>query len=287
MRLVDSGSTVRGIVRVDNGDDLLGALEALAAATAWTEALVTGAGSVSLIELAGSAGSAVGASSPTDTFEDAEIVQLSGRIARRAEGCVVTLHATLIEHGNVRIGRIVAAIANELLLAVDAITTTHAARALPAQEAAQVTRADAGANGTLTAASPHPEAPRPSATTASAAPQATPPSLPLPQRPASLAAQPTLPAPLAPRPLATRLRENGIADDDFDNEVEIQPGDLLEHPQLGSCEVVGDDPSGGTRVRMPSGRVGVLRLDTLRILPPPDEGASPRVYRVAGPRKRS
>lgn len=278
MRLVDSSATIRGIVRVDPGDDLLGALEALAAAAGWTEALVTGAGSLSLIELAGPGAS-------TDTFEEAEVLQLSGRISRRAERGIVTLHATLLEHGNLRTGRIVAAIANELLLAVDAITSTHAARALPAAAAAPVARSSAGANAASTAALPGAQAPQPSAATLGPSPPGSPASATASPRPASSAAQPMLATPLA-TPLAPRPLAHYIGDDELDHSAEIQPGDLLEHPQLGRCEVVGDDPSGGTRVRMPSGRIGVLRLDTLRILPPPDESASPRVYRVAGPRRR-
>ncbi|MSP24958.1 MAG: hypothetical protein EXR75_07285 [Myxococcales bacterium] len=86
---------------------------------------------------------------------------------------------------------------------------------------------------------------------------------------------------LAPKP--NRKADDGEPDYSDD----VVAGDVLEHPQLGACEVMGDDPSGGTRVRMPSGRVGVLRLETLRLLAPTDDSTGRQVYRVAGPRKRT
>ena len=68
---------------------------------------------------------------------------------------------------------------------------------------------------------------------------------------------------------------------------DVLPGDVLDHPQLGMCEVVGEDDDGGTQVRVPSGRIRTLKLEALRILPSdrePPEGKS--IYRIDGPQRR-
>lgn len=49
---------------------------------------------------------------------------------------------------------------------------------------------------------------------------------------------------------------------------EPQKGDFVEHRQFGLCRVEGEDPDGGTRVRLPSGARKVLRLDVMEVLPP-------------------
>jgi len=67
---------------------------------------------------------------------------------------------------------------------------------------------------------------------------------------------------------------------------EVEPGDFLQHPQLGFCEVVADDDSGGTRIRVPSGRTRVLRLDALHLLAPETDEEGRRVFTVTGPRRR-
>ena len=75
----------------------------------------------------------------------------------------------------------------------------------------------------------------------------------------------------------------------FDDDEEIpepQTGELLVHPQLGTCTVVGDDDSGGIRVRVPSGHVRVLRLDALRVAPATTDEQGRRVYQILGPRRR-
>jgi hypothetical protein len=89
------------------------------------------------------------------------------------------------------------------------------------------------------------------------------------------------------KPVVQRLPAAGSGGDDVEDAIAVvDPGDFIDHPQLGRCEVVGDDGSGGTRVRVASGRVLVLRLDALRVLPASVEPDGRHVYKVAGPRRR-
>ena len=75
--------------------------------------------------------------------------------------------------------------------------------------------------------------------------------------------------------------------EDEDYEVPIaNPGDYLDHPQLGLCEVVGDDDSGGTKIRVPSGKLRVLRLDALRVNPAERDDEGRKVFKIVGPRRR-
>jgi hypothetical protein len=81
-------------------------------------------------------------------------------------------------------------------------------------------------------------------------------------------------------------RKVEVFDDEDDDIVDPQAGEFLAHPQLGLCEVVGDDDSGGVRVRVPSGHVRVLRLDALRIAAATRDEEDRQVYKVIGPRRR-
>jgi predicted DNA-binding protein with PD1-like motif len=63
-----------------------------------------------------------------------------------------------------------------------------------------------------------------------------------------------------------------------------QRGDFVEHRQFGLCRVEGDDPDGGTRIRLPSGARKTLRLDVMEVLPPRREAG--RVVYPIRPRSR-
>ncbi len=71
--------------------------------------------------------------------------------------------------------------------------------------------------------------------------------------------------------------EAADADGD-DEEIELQAGDVLDHPRLGRCEVLQCDGERVT-VRMPKGRTGELHLGILRLRLRDGAGAT-RVYAV-------
>ena len=254
MQLVDPEAVARGLIRVSPGEDLIEALQALARVAGWREALVTGAGDLDLVELAVADGSG-----GTVTLENAELASLSGRIVLTDGGGVeVVLRATVLAEGGLRCGRIVAAMTGGLVLAVDAVVEpSSAASATPSAPRASVSR---------TTPSPAPVAVEPSDEGARAA------SKPLSQS-------------FTTRPIVQRPTTPAFSGDGDEDNPEVEPGDVLDHPQLGLCEVVGDDGSGGTRIRMVSGRVRVLRLDALRVLAGEEDADGRLVFRVAGPRR--
>lgn len=69
-----------------------------------------------------------------------------------------------------------------------------------------------------------------------------------------------------------------------DEPSEPQRGDFVEHRQFGLCRVEGEDPDGGTRIRLPSGARKTLRLDVMEVLPPRREAG--RVVFPVRPRSR-
>jgi predicted DNA-binding protein with PD1-like motif len=249
LRLVDAEAIARGIIRVEPGEDVIASLESLAAAAGWEEAIVSGAGALELCELATGPGDTV-------TFENADLVSLAGRIGRREGGVEVVLRAALATTAGLRSGRILAAVAGRLTLIVDAVLVEPAPRAAPKR-----------ARGPSMSQPPPPPAQ-------------------MGEQEARAATQP-LSQGFTTKPVAQRLPATGSSvDDDEDTIAVVDNGDYIDHPQLGRCEVVGDDGSGGTRVRVASGRVLVLRLDALRILPASVEADGRHVYKVAGPRRR-
>jgi uncharacterized protein len=125
-----------------------------------------------------------------------------------------------------------------------------------------------------TVAAIEPTAPSPVATVASPppAPAAAPEPRPAPTATAAL----SWAAVAAVSEAAPRVRD--------DEPREPKRGDFVEHRQFGLCRVEGEDPDGGTRVRLPSGARKVLRLDVMEVLPPRRE--ADRVVFPVRPRAR-
>jgi len=71
---------------------------------------------------------------------------------------------------------------------------------------------------------------------------------------------------------------------DASEPTEPQRGDFVEHRQFGLCRVEGEEPDGGTRIRLPSGARKTLRLDVMEVLPPRREAG--RVVYPVRPRSR-
>ncbi len=254
MQVIDESAIARGMVRSDPGEDLLAALEGLANAAGWREAFVSGTGSLDLVELE------VG--SEVLSLERAELVSMSGHIVRPEQRAIARLHVQVLVGGRVHSGRVVAALTGPLLLVVEAALLPSAAssvgaRAVPKAAASPVMEfRSRKANADMPGA--RPSSPGVPSTVFGVAPVV----VPLGRVDASLAP---------------------IEDEYW---MEVAAGDWLDHPQLGRGEVVGDDESGGMRVRIPSGRVCVLRLDTLEVAAPTEDAAGTRVFRVIGPKRR-
>jgi predicted DNA-binding protein with PD1-like motif len=249
VQLVDESAVARGMVRVDRGEDLLAALAALARLAGWRDAYVTGTGTLALAEVRTAGGSIV-------TLEDAAVASLSGRLRSGTGSGGVELHVALLGAGALHVGRLLGAVTEDLLLVVEAVAGDRV-----------VLTPDAGTHP----AAPRPEVARPIVDDEDGVRAATKP----------------LSQSFTTKPVAVPVAPASGAGEQEEIWAEVEAGDYLDHPQLGFCEVVGDDGSGGTRVRVPSGRVRVLRLDALQIMPAKRDDEGRRVFRVAGPRARS
>lgn len=125
-----------------------------------------------------------------------------------------------------------------------------------------------------------PEPPRPAA-----APPAPAPVPALAPAPAPALAPAPAPAPATPVSWATVAAVSNATPRTADEpSLEPRKGDWVEHRQFGLCRVEGEDPDGGTRVRLPSGSRKVLRLDVMEVLPPRRE--ADRVVFPVRPRSR-
>jgi hypothetical protein len=192
----------------------------------------------------------LGGEGATVTLEQAHVASLAGRARREGDGCAVSLVASLVCSDKLHAGALLAAVSGDLLLVVDVVPLAAAA--------------------TASAPLPPARAPAPSTPDDSARPATAP-----------------LSATFSKKPIIARRPSAGPSDEEDDEpQPHPEPGEWLDHPQLGLCEVVGDDASGGTRIRIPSGRVATLKLDALRVLPFEADAEGRAVYKIAGPRKR-
>lgn len=238
------------MVRVDAGEDLVESLTALATAAGWQEAFVSGAGVLELVELATAKG--------TLTLENAELTSLAGRIRRQNGEVFVVLRATVTVAGEPKSGRIEAAMTGGLLLVVDAISDARR-------------RHDT---------SPSPAPPR------AASQEQTPSPPPVAAFDGARAASKPMSQSFTTKPVLHKRPTRSLEDDESEENPVVNPGDFLAHPQLGLCEVVGDDDTGGTRIRLESGRLRVLKLEHLKVDDAEEDAEGRRIYRVVGPRRR-
>lgn len=304
MRFVDEQGLSRHLVRSEPGEDLLAALAALATSQRWRRALVIGAGVLDLVEVRDPEGE-------LHTLEHAELVALSGTVTAEGSRAVVMLLGTMISGAQLVSGRLVEAVAGDMLLRIDGVVTTTPAipneSSPPAPPATTVDTEPPAARrpANLTPAKaarpmlelepepmpkpmpePTPE-PMPEPTPAPRAASAAP-------GPATAAARvgvsepPPLSAPKPPsqtfrtRPIPRRIPSRPHAEWD---EVSPEAGDYLQHPQLGLCRVEGPDNRGGTLIIVPSGRRRTLQLDALKVLPAEEDDEGRMVHRILGPRR--
>ncbi len=252
MQAIGENSIVRGMIRVEAGEDLVSALESLAFVAEWREALVTGTGSLDLLELE------VG--TEIVSLERAEVLSFNGHIVRGDARTVARINVQVLAGGRVYAGRIVQALTGPGLLAVEAVLATAVRVPVVAKAAPPAAVEPVRARKPEVAVS----VARPSSPGFAGA--------------LSFGQVPVV----VPRGRVDPSLDR--AEDEY--WIEVAAGDWLDHPQLGRGEVVGDDESGGMRVRIQSGRVCVLRLDTLEVAAPVQESDGRRVFRVLGPKRR-
>lgn len=259
MDLIDDKAIARGMIRVTPGEDLVESLKVVAAAAGWQEAFVTGAGVLELVELR--------RSGRTVTLENAEVTSLAGRVVREGDAIEIALRAVLSVGDEIVTGRVEAAMTGGLVLVVDAILgAAPAKRVAPAATSAPV----------APAATPAVVRPERSSEPGARAPA---------ERPSASALKPPSQQ-FRTKPLARPVASADLDDDEDDENPMVDVGDALDHPQLGRCEVVGYDTGGGAQVRLSSGKVRVLRLDALQVLPGEEDEAGQMVFKIAGPRRR-
>ncbi len=186
------------------------------------------------------------------SFERAELLSLSGHIVRREARAEARLLVQVLVEGASHAGRLVAAVTGPLLLVVEAAL-------LPSARSVGV---------------PAVSAPKP-------------PTAPSPETSSARSSSPAGGAPGA-KPVVAPLRRADASPVEEADEywMEVVAGDWIDHPQLGRGEVVGDDESGGARVRIASGRLCVLRLDTLEVAAPVETPEGQRLFRIVGPKRK-
>ncbi len=269
MQLVDNSNVARGLVRVTPGEDVLETLQQLAQGAGWREGFVTGCGGFQLVELDAGNGAPV-------TLENATLLSLSGHLTRHDGEAALAMWATVLSQGERHEGKVVAAVADAMLLMIEGITADAPSRV-------------ALTSSVLPTTTPARTAPTPASPKTAEAAGAAEATRPVSVSPASAQRRGGYVPPsqsFRGKPMVRR-RPVVTLDDDEDENPMLEAGDLLKHPQLGLCVVEGDDPSGGTKVRVGEGRLRVLRLDALRIDPQPvtDEQGR-RVFTCLGPRRR-
>lgn len=108
-----------------------------------------------------------------------------------------------------------------------------------------------------------------------------------PPEPAAEGSPPSAPKPpsrtFRNRPIPRRVATAPWVEDD---EIMPEPGDYLDHPQLGLCLVEGEDSSGRTIIKVPSGRRRTLQLSALRVQPGEEDAEGRQIYKILGPKPR-
>jgi len=317
MRFVDEQGLSRHLVRSEPGEDLLAALAELATSQQWQRALVIGAGVLELVEVRDPEGA-------LHTLEHAQLVALSGTVTAEGSSAAVMLLGTMISGAQLVSGRLVEAVAGDMLLRIDGVVSPAPAEEEAEQPAAEpplpidaidaidgidaidtldteppvalrsvdLTPATAPATGPEPDSEPdtvEDEVPVPEQSTTPSDP--APASEPTPGRITFGPIEP--PAPLsAPKPPSRTFRTRPIPrripsrpNADWDDDVAPDEGDYLRHPQLGLCKVEGTDERGGTIIVVPSGRRRTLHLDALKVLPGEDDDEGRHVFKVVGPRR--
>ncbi|MEZ4440876.1 MAG: PPC domain-containing DNA-binding protein [Polyangiaceae bacterium] len=258
MQLIDAQTVARGMVKVEPGEDLVESIATLARVAGWREAVVSGAGVLELVELT--------TGGETVTLENAELLSLAGRIVAGGDGPRVALRATVLAGGQTRSGLIAAAMTGGLTLVVDAMHG-HAPAARVSDRGLE--------GGSRGAPAPSPSGPGSTmAAVGAGAPRdaSKPPSMSFANKP------------IVRPPSPGHTREHPHEDDE--NPV-IENGEFLDHPQLGLCEVVGVDAGGGTKIRLSTGKIRVLKLEALKVLAGDVDDEGRMVFRVEGPRRRN
>lgn len=290
MRFVDEQGLARHLVRSEAGEDLLASLAELSNRQRWKRALVIGAGVLELVEVRDAVGE-------LHTLEQAELVALSGTVTAAEPAPRVVLLGTMIAGARLVTGRLVEAVAGEMLLRIDGVVmeTPAAVSDLPPAMAPPTDPPPALRPTDLSVGAPAPSPPAPAREPDTIDEEVEVPAEPDTESepgaigPVSPApAPPPLSAPKPPsktfrtRPIPRRIPSRPRAGWD-----ELMPdeGEYLDHPQLGLCRVEGHDERGGTIITVPSGRRRTLRLDALRVDPPEEDELGRRIFRILGPRR--
>ena len=319
MRHLGKSAATRSLLIVEPGDDVLVELDTLADQEGWTIALISGGGVLELVEL-------VDADGVTRTLGNAEVVHLAGTMVSSRLGRTTTLRAALTSSGGFHAGRIIEALAGSLLLVVNASTEgiddsdKRPARQIETsiQEPEPVDHTQLVSERrrrivqlpepveTLPADEPSEPPPEPEpepapfrgrlGDTMPSAESEPPPRLTFtglaaePPDAAAPAAAERLPisAPKPPsktfrnRPIPRRIAASWLDED----EIVPEPGDYLDHPQLGRCLVEGEDSAGRTIIKVPSGRRRTLQLSALRVQPGEQGENGRQIYKILGPKPR-
>jgi len=268
------GDISRLMLEIEPGQALIETLVALAAVEGWPRAFVQLSGALDLVEIALPSGE-------TEMYESVDVLTLTGHVDGACSPPAVKVHALFMTPEGLRGGEVRAAMTGKMLLVVDAPTerapATVSSASSTSPRVSQARPAASPAPAAVTRAAPAKPSPRPQAGRNS----------PRPYEPGtSRAASKPLSQSFSTKPQVHKIARKVEVFDDDEEIVEPQTGEMLAHPQLGLCEVVGDDDSGGVRVRVPSGHVRVLRLDALRVAPGTTDEQGRRVYKILGPRRR-
>ncbi len=295
MKVFESRKVRHLVLRVDRGEELVAAIEALARDEGIRAAWVRGVGSLAWAEL-DRHDQDRRAPEPPQRFETpCDVLALEGNVSMSGSTPRALLHVTLARRtdngvdvlgGRLKAGEVFAC---ELSLTV--FEDLALLRARDDETGLALFRGERGAAPAPRAVREEPpeedeeledESPRGGVSWADvAAVSAAPPVGERPRRERPRARPPSEPpAPFRPPPIPDKRR----ADEELVEEHLPQKGDFIEHRQFGLCKVDREDEEGGLVIRLPSGVRKVIKLDFMEVGQPRHEGG--RTIFPVRPRRR-
>lgn len=288
VHVVETRHVRRFVVRIEPGEDVVASLEKLAKSELFRAGWARGRGVVAWADIATWDDAARAWKAARHLEGPLSLTSLDGTFTTRLGEPTLEIEASFSREAGSIGGRLVAAAALSVEILVEVFDDVRLERQEDDALGMAVWRADRTPGVVARPRTPRSESPpvrvlpRPVSEAPAAEP---PPSVPAPaasgaalswaavaeasaeQTSRAVASPSTRPANQAPSFLAKPTTAK-VADEPQHTP---QRGDWVEHRQFGLCKVEGEDPDGGTRVRLPSGARKTLRLDVMEVLAPRHE----------------
>lgn len=295
MKVFESRRVRHFVLRLDRGEELVAAVEALAREAGIGAAWVRGVGSLAWAELDRHDQRRRGPEPPQRFETPCDVLALEGNVAMSGSTPRAQLHVTLARRTDNGVevlgGRLKAGEVFACELALTVFEDLALSRARDDATGLALFRGEGGPAPVPRAVEepaeeddeePEDEGPRGGVSWADvAAVSAAPPVVERPRRERPRGRPPSAPpAPFRPPPIPDKRR----GDDEAFEEHLPQKGDFIEHRQFGLCKIDREDEEGGLVIRLPSGVRKVIKLDFMEVGAPRHEGG--RTIFPVRPRRR-